>query len=73
MRVGQSVLLLWLRAVVEVSRVQQSRHGSKKQQKVSQNHEHIVCTEEDDVDADIEVDRHREVVGEGGWVPVELL
>lgn len=65
-RVGHSVFLLLLRALVEVSWVQESRHWSKKQQKVSQNHEHIVCTEEDDVYADIEVDRHREAVEEDG-------
>ena len=67
MRVGQSVFLLLLRAVVEVSWVQESRHRSKKQQKVSQNHEDIVCTEEDDMDADIEVDRHLEAVAKGGF------
>jgi len=66
-RVGQSVFLFLLRAVVEVFWVQESRHWSKKQQKVSQNHEDIVCTEEDDMDADIEVDRHLEAVVEGGF------
>ena len=40
----------------------ESRQRSKKQQKVSQNHEHIIRAEQDEVDGDAKEDRHR-----GGW------
>ena len=38
--------------------MQESRKRSKKQQKVSQNHEHIVSTKKNDMKGHAKVDRH---------------
>ena len=44
--------------MIGVFRRQESRQGSKKQQKVSQNHEHITCAQENEMETNVEPDRH---------------
>lgn len=49
--------LFLLLIVVEELGLYEFRQRSKKQQKVPQNHEHIIGTQKDDVKGDAEIDR----------------